>query len=112
MAETFKRGGSTLASTSATVLYTAPASAGDVTIVLSCHVANKTNSSANITVEVADSGGSAQTCLLYTAGVPANTSMEIVQNKVVLMAGEKLTATADTADVFSITVSALDITSA
>ena len=110
MAETFKRGGETLATTSPTVLYTAPASAGDVSILLSCHVANKTNSSANITVEVTDGSGAVQTCLLYLAGVPANTSMEIVQNKVVLMAGEKLSATADTGDVFSITVSALDIT--
>lgn len=110
MAETFKRGGASLATTSSTVLITAPTSAGDVAIVLSCHVANKTNSSANITIDVADSSGTTQTCLLYLAGVPANTSMEIIQNKVILNAGEKLTATADTGNVFDVTVSALDIT--
>lgn len=112
MAETFKRGGASLATTSETVLVTAPASAGDVSIVLSCHVANKTNSGANITVDVTDSGGTTVASLLFAAGVPANTSMEIIQNKVILNAGEKLTATADTGSVFDVTVSALDITSA
>lgn len=112
MAETFKRGGASLATTGATILFTAPSNAGDVAIVLSCHVANKTNSGANITIDIADSGGSTQTCLLYLAGVPANTSMEIIQNKVILGSGEKLVATADTGNVFDVTVSALDITSA
>ena len=111
MAETFKRGGATLSTTSATEVFSAQSNAGDTAIVLSIHCANKTNSSANLTVEVTNSSGAVQTCLLYTAGIPAYTSMEIVQNKIVLMAGEKISATADTADVFSITVSALDVTS-
>ena len=110
MAETFKRGGAALSTTAATDLFTAQSGAGDVAIVLSVHCANKTNSGANLTVDVTNSSGAVQTCLLYQAGVPANTSMEIVQNKVVLLAGEKISATADTADVFDITVSALDVT--
>lgn len=112
MAETFKRGGASLATTSETVLLTAPSSAGDVSIVLSCHVANKTNSSANVNIDITDAGGTTVASLLFGAGVPANTSMEIIQNKVILNAGEKLTATADTGSVFDVTVSALDITSA
>tara|TARA_Y100000766_G_C18434434_1_gene378225 strand:+ start:185 stop:523 length:339 start_codon:yes stop_codon:yes gene_type:complete len=110
MAETFKRGGASLSTTSATDLFQAQAGSGDVAIVLSVHCANKTNSSANLTVDVTNSSGVVQTCLLYGAGIPANTSMEIVQNKVVLLAGEKISATADTGDVFDITVSALDVT--
>ncbi len=110
MAESFTRAGAALANTSATPVYTAPSAAGDTAILLSCHVANIGSTSATISIEVSNAAGVKQTCLIYQASIPVNTAMEVIQNKVILNAGEKLVATADTADCFDLTVSSLEVT--
>lgn len=110
MANTFKST-STAITTSTVTIYQAPATAGNVGIVLSCLVANVNGTaSADVTVSKTTSGDVLQSHLLFTVPVPADSSLEVVANKVVLMAGEKLRASASAASFLQATISVMEIT--
>jgi hypothetical protein len=111
MAETFNRNSVKLTTTSITDAYQAPnAAATDRAIVLSCMVANVDGtSSADVTVAITDSSNTEIAKLANTINVPADASLEIVANKVVLKRGEKLRVTASAANRLDVTVSALEI---
>jgi len=112
MAETFNNASVKLTGTNATDLYQAPTSAAaDRAIVLSCLVANVdgTNTAA-ITITLTDGSNTVLSTLASTVTVPADASVELIANKVVMKQSQKLRATASDANDLEITVSALEIT--
>lgn len=111
MANTFNNAQVDLTTTNVTTVYQAPSTAGNVAIVLSimCANVNGTNS-ADISILKTTSGDVVQSRLAHTIPVPADTSLEVVANKLVLKAGEKIRAQASAANYFNITLSALEIT--
>ena len=112
MPETFNRSSVKLSSTSATDAYQAPNNAGtDRSVVLSCLLANTDGTAAaDVTVAITDASNNEIAKFVNTVSVPADASLEIVANKLVLKNGEKLRATASAANDIDVTVSALEIT--
>ncbi len=112
MAETFNNASVKLTTTNATDLYQAPTGAAtDRAIVLSCLVANVDGSSnAGITITLTDGSDAVLSTLVSTVSVPADASLEIVANKVIMKQSQKLRATASAANDLEVTVSALEIT--
>tara|TARA_B100001142_G_scaffold94819_2_gene96622 strand:+ start:1531 stop:1869 length:339 start_codon:yes stop_codon:yes gene_type:complete len=112
MAETFNNASVKLTTTNATDLYQAPTGAAtDRSIVLSCLVANVDGSSAaEITIALTDGSDAVLSTLASTIAVPADASIEIIPNKVVMKQSQKLRATAGAANDIEVTVSALEIT--
>ena len=112
MAETFNNASVKLTTTNATDLYQAPTGAAtDRAIVLSCLVANVDGTNAaGITITLTDGSDAVQSTLASTVSVPADASLEIVANKVIMKQSQKLRATATAANDLEITVSALEIT--
>tara|TARA_B100001769_G_C22107524_1_gene598490 strand:+ start:1716 stop:2054 length:339 start_codon:yes stop_codon:yes gene_type:complete len=112
MAETFNNASVKLTTTNATDLYQAPTGAAtDRAIVLSCLVANVDGASnADITITLTDGSDVVQSTLASTITVPADASLEIIANKVIMKQSQKLRATASAANDIEITVSALEIT--
>jgi hypothetical protein len=111
MPNTFNNAQASLTSTSVTDVYQAPSSSGAVSIVLSIMVSNVDGvNAADISIIKTDSSNTEQSRLAHTIPVPADTSLEVVANKVVLKAGEKLRAQASAANDLVVTVSALEIT--
>tara|TARA_B100001250_G_C19805540_1_gene793128 strand:- start:1672 stop:2010 length:339 start_codon:yes stop_codon:yes gene_type:complete len=112
MAETFNRASVKLASTSITDAYTAPNVAStDRAVVLSCLIANVDGSAAaDVTIDITQNDNTSIAKIANTITVPADASLEVIANKLVLKQGEKLRATASAADDLEITVSALEIT--
>jgi hypothetical protein len=112
MAETFNRASVALATATITDVYQAPNTANtDRAIVLSCLVAN-VNGFANtaVTIDITDSANTAVAKIVSTVVVPADATLEVIPNKLVLKRGEKLRATAQNASHLDVTVSALEIT--
>ena len=112
MAETFNRASVALSGTSITDVYQAPTTnAADRAVVLSCLVANVNGTNAaDITITITDGSNSTIARLASTVSVPADSSLEIIANKLVLKQSEKLRATAGTGGSLEVTVSALEIT--
>jgi hypothetical protein len=112
MAETFDNASVKLTTTSATDIYQAPTgNAGDRAIVLSCLVANVDGSTAaNITITVTDGSDAVLSTLASTIAVPADASLEVIANKLILKQSQKIRATAGTASDLEVTLSALEIT--
>lgn len=111
MAETFNRVGTTLSTTNATQIYAAPnAAAGNRSVVLSIMLANITSSVATATVSIRNSGGTTIATLLQSASLPGNTSLDVVVNKLVLLNGDTIFVQAGTANAYSVSISALEIT--
>lgn len=111
MAETFNRASVALADTNATDVYQAPNAADtDRAVVLSCMVANVDGANAcDVTVAITDSANVEVAKLANTINVPADASLEIIANKLVLKRGEKLRCTASAGGDLHVTVSALEI---
>lgn len=110
MASTFKNGFIKNVTTGTQDLFVVSTSTGAVGIVLSVLVANVNGTgSADVTVTKVSNTGTDQSKLVHTVPVPADTSLEIVANKVVLTEGEKLTISASAADYLDATVSVLEI---
>lgn len=110
MANTFNNAQVQLTSTATTHVYQASSATGAVSVVLSIMVANRNGTaSADVSIIKADSGGTEQTRLAHTIPVPADTSLEVVANKLVLKAGEKIRAQASAANYLDVTVSVLEI---
>lgn len=112
MAETFNRASVALTTTSITDVYQAPnTNAADRAIVLSCLVANVDGTVASdITLTITDSANTSIARIAYTISVPADTSLEVIPNKLILKNGEKLRGTASVASKLELTVSAMEIT--
>lgn len=111
MANTFNNAQVSLSTTNVTDVYQAPTTAGNVAIVLSIMVANVDGSAAaDISIIKTDSSNTEQSRLAHTIPVPADTSLEVVANKLVLKAGEKIRAQASAASDLVVTLSALEIT--
>lgn len=112
MAETFNRASVALSGTSITDVYQAPTgNAADRAVVLSCLVANVNGTSAaDITITITDGSNSTIARLASTISVPADSSLEIIPNKLVLKQSEKLRATASAGNYIEVTVSSLEIT--
>lgn len=110
MANTFKSTSTALTTTVQTI-YQAPATAGNVGIVLSCLIANVNGTaSADLTLTKTTSADAVQANIAYTIPVAADTTLEVVANKIVLMAGEKLRAVASANSYLQATVSVMEIT--
>lgn len=111
MPNTFNNAQASLSTTNVTDVYQAPTASGAVSIVLSIMVSNVDGVNAcDISIIKTDSSNTEQSRLAHTIPVPADTSLEVVANKVVLKAGEKLRAQASAANDLVVTVSALEIT--
>ena len=111
MSNTFNNATIKLTSTSTTDIYQAPDLAdADRAVVMSILVANVDGTnSADITVMITDSSNTELSKLANTIPVPADTSLEIVPNKIVLKRGQKIRAFASAADDLDITVSVMEI---
>jgi len=112
MAETFNNASVKLTTTSATDIYQAPTgNAGDRAIVLSCLVANVDGTNAaDITLTVTDGSNAVLSTLTSTVQVPADASIEVIANKLVLKQSQKIRATASAANDLEVTLSSLEIT--
>jgi hypothetical protein len=112
MAETFNNASVKLTSTSATDIYQAPTgNAADRSIVLSCLVANVDGTNnADITLTVTDGSNAVLSTLVSTVTVPADSSLEVIANKLILKQSQKVRATASAANDLEVTLSALEIT--
>lgn len=112
MAETFNNASVKLTSTSATTIYQAPTgNAADRAIVLSCLVANVDGAAAaDITVTLTDGSDAVLSTLASTIAVPADASLEVIANKVIMKQSQKIRATASVASDLEVTFSALEIT--
>lgn len=112
MAETFQNNTVKLSSTNVIDVYTAPSSAGtDRAVVLSALAAN-VNGTGNTTISCYICDASSNTVLstlAYTIILPADTSIELIPNKLILESGQKLRAQAADANFVHFTVSALEI---
>lgn len=112
MAETFNNASVKLTSTSATDIYQAPTgSASDRAIILSCLVANVDGAAAAaITITITDGSNAILSTLASTVTVPADASLEVIANKLILKQSQKIRATASAANDLEVTLSALEIT--
>lgn len=112
MAETFNNASVKLTTTSATDIYQAPTgNAADRAIVLSCLVANVDGTNnAEITITVTDGSDTVLSTLASTITVPADASLEVIANKLILKQSQKIRATASGANDLEVTLSALEIT--
>lgn len=112
MPDTFNRASVALTTTTITDVYQAPnVAATDRAIVLSCLVANVDGiNNATVTIDITNSSNTAIAKIANTISVPADSSLEVVANKLVLKQGEKLRATASAGGDLEVTVSALEIT--
>tara|TARA_R110000868_G_scaffold172294_1_gene408181 strand:- start:180 stop:518 length:339 start_codon:yes stop_codon:yes gene_type:complete len=111
MAEAFNRASVALSTTSITDVYQAPNVAStDRAVVLSCLVANVDGvNAAGITIDITNSSNAAIAKIANTITVPADASVELIANKVVLKQGEKLRATASAGGDLEVTISVLEI---
>jgi hypothetical protein len=112
MAEAFNATSVALTTTSITDAYQAPNTAGtDRAIVLSCLVSNVDGAiNSPITVDITDASNVKVGNIATTIVVPADANLELIRNKVVLKAGQKLRATAGSAGDLEVTTSVLEIT--
>ncbi|OUU46735.1 MAG: hypothetical protein CBC12_10740 [Candidatus Puniceispirillum sp. TMED52] len=110
MANAFKRESET-AGTSATQMlsYTNNAvPASTEVVVIGLLASNKTTSTHYITVEIVN--GSNTTTWIKDAPIPSGSSLSMMENKLVLVVGDKLQVTASAASSIDVTLSFLEIT--
>jgi hypothetical protein len=112
MAEVFNRASTALTTTGITDVYTAPSGdAADRAVVLGCVAANIDGTNpVDVSLQVTTSGDTKLSSIAHTIPVPANSSLELIANKLILKQGEKLRAIASVASGIDFTVSALEIT--
>ena len=111
MPNTFNNAQAQLSTTSVTDVYQAPTATGNTAVVLSVLCANVNGTAAaDISIIKTNSSNTIQSYLAFTIPVPADTSLEVVANKIILKAGEKLRAQASASNFINVTISALEIT--
>ena len=110
MVNAFKRESETAGTTATQMLSytnnTVPASTEIVVIGLLA--SNKTTSTKTITVEIVNS--STTTTWIKDAPIPSGSSLSMMENKLVLVVGDKLQVTASAASSIDVTLSYLEIT--
>jgi hypothetical protein len=111
MPTTFNNAQVQLSTTATTDVYQCPSTAGNTAVVMSIMVANVDGvNSADITISKTNSSNTLQSHLAFTIPVGADTSLECVANRIVLLAGEKIRAAASVANDLHVTVSVLENT--
>ncbi len=112
MAETFNSVDTKLTTTGLTTVYQAPNLAdSNRSVILSCMVCNVDGTNgADITIIKTDASDNELARWVSTVTVPADASLEVVQNKKILKRGQKLRAQASAANDLDITVDVLEIT--
>ena len=112
MATTFDGTRVPLTSTAITDVYQAPNVADtDRSIVLSCLVANVDGTNAaDITLTITDASNVEKSRIAHTIQVPADSTLEAIPNKLILLRGEKIRATASAANDLHVTVSVMEQT--
>ena len=111
MAETFNNQSTQLTSTGTFDAYTAPNASGNRAIVLSCLVANRDGTdNCTISVFVANNSNVYLSYIAKSIVVPADSTVELIPNKLVLTQGQRLRAFASNANDLDATVSVLEIT--
>jgi hypothetical protein len=110
MANTFKNATVAVTASPATV-YTAPASAGDVAIVLQLQAANVGSGTHPVTATLTRvSGTPTITHLAKNVSVPLNAAIGLIAGKLVLEAGDSVQVNSDAVSQIEINLSALEIT--
>lgn len=111
MAESFTNSGVQLTTTGYTDLYQAPATAGAKAVVLSCLAGNASGvASVTYSVDLTNSSDTVVATIAKNIPIPANATLELIPNKVVLTSGQKLRGAAGTASGIHVVTSALEIT--
>jgi hypothetical protein len=111
MPETFSNSGVQLTTTGITDVYQAPTSSGARAVVLSSLAANATGTVAvNYSLNLTDSGNTLIAVIAKDIAVPANATLEVIPNKVVLTSGQKLRATSSAASGIHVVTSVLEVT--
>ena len=101
---------STAITTAVADLYQAPASAGNAATVLSVLVSNiNGTASADLTLSKTDASNNIAGYITYTVPVPANTTLECIPNKIILMAGQKLRVLTSANSYLQATISVVEI---
>ena len=110
MANAFKRESETAGTTATQMLSytgnTVPVSTE--VVVIGLLASNKTTSTKTITVEIVDS--TSTTTWIKDAPIPSGSSLSMMENKLVLVVGDKLQVTASAASSIDVTLSYLEIT--
>ena len=110
MAENFTRASTTPSTTASTDLYqVSSSSAANRSVVISCLAAAVAGVSSTITVDITDASNALIVRLASTIVLPANSSIELITNKLVLLPGEKVRITTADANAVSVSLSLLEI---
>lgn len=113
MPESFKRSSVSIVSTGFTDAYQAPNnSATDRAVIISILASNmKTTGSVGVSCTITDNSNTAIASIGSSLTIPANSSLEVVSNRIVLNNGEKIRVSAAETSQIDVTVSVLEITS-
>jgi len=105
MAEAFKRKSVHVESSQTTLVPTVGTNAQ--VVIIGLIASNKDTSDHEITVEIAE--GANTYSYITGAPLPVNSSLALIENKIVLMEGDSLLVTADANNVVDVTASYLEI---
>lgn len=100
MANTFKNYTSASVGTSATTVYTVPAST--TSVIIGCNVANRTASSINVDVQLGS------TYIIKDAPVPSGSALSVLDGKIIAETTETIVVTSDTASSADVILSVLE----
>ena len=100
MANTFKNYTSASVGTSATTVYTVPAST--TSVVIGCNIANRTASTINVDVQLGS------TYIVKGAPVPSGSALSVLDGKIIAETTETIVVTSDTASSADVILSVLE----
>lgn len=100
MANTFKNYTATSVGTSASTVYTVPAST--TSVIIGCNIANRGATSINIDVTLAG------TYIVKGAPIPVGSALSVLDGKIIAEAAEAIQVTSDTASSADIILSVLE----
>jgi len=100
MANTFKNYTSASVGTSATTVYTVPAST--TAVIIGCNVANRTASSITVDVQLGS------TYIIKDAPVPSGSALSVLDGKIIAETTETIVVTSDTASSADVILSVLE----
>ena len=115
MANTFKLKTDTAIGTTLTTIYTVPVSPATTTIIIGCLLANIHASAqvkANVQIVTAATSGENgdDVFLIKNVSIPFGSSLEIVEGKIVMQAGDIIKCESDTAGAIDCAISVLEQT--
>ena len=100
MANTFKNYTSASVGTSATTVYTVPAST--TAVIIGCNVANRTASSITVDVQLGS------TYIIKDAPIPSGSALSVLDGKIIAETTETIVVTSDTASSADVILSVLE----